>query len=118
MVELPDELVVPASDAAQRVRVSAEEFRSTVQDNIGTEAEWCLIDRCCESVIHHDDGADRMRGPRQPLDVDDLDGRVGGRFQIYHPAALSDHGLHLLEVSGIAEPHVDPKWRQRSEERR
>lgn len=73
----------PAADhSAERICVSTEKLGRTVNDQVRTEFQRLLIDRCGKGVIDDHHGAAAMRGRRQASQIDNFIGRVGGALQI------------------------------------
>ncbi len=107
-----DQLPRADGHAAHGVRVAVEEFRRAVNDEIGAELEWLLVDRRREGVVHDHDRADRSASLHQALEGEDLESGVGRRLQIEHATALGDLRFDRVPVVGLAELHVDAEARQ------
>ena len=58
----------------------------------------------------------RVRDLGQPLDVDDLQGRVGRCLEVQHLAALLDFLLDGVEIAGVAQANFDVLSRQEFDE--
>ncbi len=73
-----------------------------MQHDIRSELQGVLINRRGEGVVHHHQCADFFRGGGQTFNVDNLDGRVGRRFQVEHLTAFGNLHFYLCIVGGIA----------------
>jgi len=86
-----------------------------VDDQVRPERQGLLVDRGGQGVVDHHDRAGVVGDRGQPLDVDDLEGGVGGRLQVEQPAAPSQLGLDLPVIGGLAERDLDLPARQELE---
>ena len=114
--DLRDECRIARDDAAEGIRVAAEELRGAVEDEIGPEGERALVDGRGKGVVDDDDGPGGMARGGQPLDVQHLERGVGGRLQVEQPGAARDGGLDGVVVAGVLKVHVDADARQELEE--
>jgi hypothetical protein len=97
--------------------MAAQELRRTVDDEVGPECERALVDGRSEGVVDDDDGAGRMPGGSEPLDVEHLEGGVRWRLEVEESHALGDAGLDGGVVARVAEVDVDTDpWQELQEE--
>jgi hypothetical protein len=68
--------------------LTTQKLGSAVQDEIGTELERVLVDRCCKRIIDRDDRANSMGSGGEACDIYDLDGWIRRRFEVQQLAAL------------------------------
>ena len=91
-------------------------FGSAMDDQVRAQRQGVGVDRRGDGVVYNNHCSNLVSRPRQPLNVDHFQGRVGRRFQIQHRAAFFDLGFDGFVVVGRAEFCLDIQARQKAGE--
>ena len=102
MVQPLDQLFAAAGRTAQRIGVTTQKLGRAVQNEIRTELERVLIDRCCKRIIDRDDCANSMGGSGEPRDVHVVEATPPGVFDQAAINAVKHWRYAPLLVNGAA----------------
>src|SRR5207249_2864125 len=82
MEDAVDEILLADDEPTHDVGMTIEVLRRAVYDQVSTELERALVDRGRERVVDDDGRAVTVSDLREPLDVDDLQRRIGRRLEV------------------------------------
>ena len=97
--------VAHGDDAAEQVRVSADELRHRLHGHVGPERQWTLIERRSEGVVHAQDRATLPRCGADGVQVTHRQQRVRRRLQ---PNQVG-HAAHLDPACGVGHGRRDAR---------
>ena len=99
--------VVGEDGAAQRAALAVDVLGGRIDDDVGAHLQRPLQHRRGEHVVDDEAGAGPMGQLRDPGQVDDLQGRVGRRFQEHAGRLAAERRFPLAEVGAIDELRLD-----------
>ena len=112
VVYLTHEFRATRYQARQHIRMAGKKLRCAVDDQVHSERRGRLVHGRRECVIGNDHGTTRMRGSRQALDVNNLQSRIGRRFEVQHATAAFQLALDRSRIGRIAQLCLDREARQ------
>src|SRR5438105_1013464 len=96
--------------------MAAKKFRGTVNDKIGPELQWSLVDRSSKRVVDDNHCTVPVRCRGQASNVDYLYGRIGWALEIKQLASSRNFPLKTGVVAGVAETYLNSKTRKELDE--